>query len=414
MNVAVIGGGVIGLLCAFELRRRGADVVVVDAGPMGGGCSTGNGGWVCPSIATPLPGPGTTTASLRWLLRADSPLYIRPAAIPGLAGWLWAFRGHCNRASYDAGVAALAALSERAADRYENLVDADIDCELERRGTLLATADPAELEREAEVLRALEPYGVGPVEVWDRGALLADQPSLAPELAGALLVRSDAHVRPESLCGGLVAWLEENGARLWADMRVTGFRVDGRVVRAAATSAETIEADAFVLATGAEIGGLARTLGLELPVTAGKGYSITIDGAGGALTRPVHIGDAKMGFTPFEGALRVLGTMELSGINARLDPRRVAALERAAIRYIPDLSLEQRRVDWVGMRPVTPDGLPVIGPAPGVSNAFVATGHQMLGVTLAPATGVAIAELVLEGRSSVELTRFGAGRFRRA
>jgi D-amino-acid dehydrogenase len=172
-----------------------------------------------------------------------------------------------------------------------------------------------------------------------------------------------------------------------------------------------VDADAFVLAAGAECGRLAGLAGKPLPVQAGKGYSITIGGPEVTLAQPLFLDGAKVGFTPFRDAVRILGTMEFSGINRDLDRRRLRILESAARRFVPGLLDAGDRRDWVGMRPVTPDGLPIIGPLPGAENVWVATGHQMLGVTLAPPTGRLVADLVCGRAPAVDPAPFRADRF---
>ncbi len=410
VRVAVVGGGVIGLCVAHSLRARGADVTVIERDRVGHGCSLGNGGWVCPSISTPLPGPGLTLASLRALTRSDSPLYIRPSALPRLAGWLWAFRRHCDAAHYATGVAALAALNADTATRYDELAAAGVAFEMRRNGLLLAFRDPRRCDAELDALSALAPYGVGPVERLDGRGLAESEPGLAGGLEAGLVVHSDRHVRPETLTAGLAAHLRAGGAEIVEGFEVRWLVSEGRRVRAAAGPGGDLEADVFVLATGAECGRLARQVGVRLSVTAGKGYSITVARPPVGMGRPAYLPEAKMGFTPFEGALRVLGTLELSGINRRLDPRRLANLERGARRYLPGLLDGGARQDWVGMRPVTPDGLPHIGRLPTRDNVYAATGHQMLGVTLAPATGHALAQAILEGRSDTDLCPFDPAR----
>ena len=172
-----------------------------------------------------------------------------------------------------------------------------------------------------------------------------------------------------------------------------------------------IESDAIVVAAGAETGRIARRLGARLPLTAGKGYSLTVHRPRIHARRPSYVAGTRVGMTPFEGMLRVLGTMELSGINRRLDRRRVDALRRTILEVVPG-ALEGERVEaWVGMRPVTSDGLPAIGRLPGIRNVYVATGHQMLGVTLGPSTGYALADLITEGTSDIDLSPFDPGRF---
>ena len=421
MRVAVVGGGIVGLCAAHYLERRGAEVVLLERGEVGGGCSKGNGGWVCPSISRPLPAPGLTFTSLRWMLRSDSPLYIKPSAMPGLMGWLWAFRRHCNAGSYGAGVAALAALNAATDRLYRGLADDGVEFEHAESGTILAYDDEGERRQAAELLSKLGEERVGPVDVLDREALRKAEPDLGGNLIG-LRMRGDTHVRPESLCGGIAASLEARGVEIRTGVRVVGFTRAGRRLRAMVARnpgtgaadvgrAEEIGADVFVLAAGAETAALVATLGRRLPVQAGKGYSITVRNARVRLSQPLHVTPARIGFTPFRGAVRTIGTMEFSGINLRLDPRRVAILERAARRYLPGALDGSERVDWVGMRPVTPDGLPAIGWLPGLPNVCVATGHQMLGVTLAPSTGHALAQLVLEGRSELDLAPFDPARF---
>lgn len=408
--MAVVGGGVIGLLCAYELDRAGAAVVVLERDAPGAGCSLGNGGWVCPSLAVPLPTPGLL-ASLRLLFRPQSPLYIAPAAIPRLAGWLWAFRSHCNSRDYEHGVEALGALGASTLRLYGELEEAGVAFEREERGMLLAYASRSKLEEGRRELEEMARFGVGPVRALGPAELAEAEPDLAEGLRGGLLVEGEAHVRPETLCAGVAAHLAEAGVEILSGREVRSFATEGRTVRAALASGEDIEADAFVLACGAETGLMTRLLDRPLPVTAGKGYSITVDEPAATLRHPAYLPESKVGFTPFEGAIRILGTMELSGINRRLDRRRLAILERAARAYLPGALEGARRRDWVGMRPVTPDGLPIIGRLAGWDNAWVATGHQMLGVTLAPATGRALAESIAGGEPEVDLAAFDPARF---
>ncbi len=414
--MAVLGGGVVGLLCAHYLLELGAEVVVVDKASMGSGCSLGNMGWICPSIATPLPAPGLTLQSLRWLTRVDSPLYVKPGAIPRLAGWLRAFRRHCNAESHARGVAALGLLTERTPELYDGLRARGIHFEEGRAGLLLAYDDPAKLDAAAQELSATRRFGVGPIEALDRAALVEREPALTGGLVGGLLVSSDRHVRPESLTAGVSSSIAERGAELVEGAAVTGFEVDGRRVRAAQVvrgdgGRVEIEADAFVLAAGAETGLMSFQLGIELPIQAGKGYSITVEDPAVTVSQPTYFAGSKVGLTPFAGAHRVAGTMELSGINRTLDRRRLVNLERAVARFIPGALDGGARTEWVGMRPLTPDGLPAIGMLPSRDNAFVATGHQMLGVTLAPATGYALAHLVCNGCSPIALQAFDPARF---
>ena len=182
-------------------------------------------------------------------------------------------------------------------------------------------------------------------------------------------------------------------------------------MRAIVTSRGDLEVDAVVLAAGAQTGTLARMAGWRIPLTAGKGYSVTIERPARQLRQPLYLGDARVGMTPFKGALRLGGTMELSGVNRRMDTARVRALRRAVSREVDIPEAREGGRAWVGMRPMVPDTLPVIGRLPSCENVYVNTGHQMLGVTLAPGSGWALAGLMVAGRSGVGLGAFGVGRF---
>ena len=306
---------------------------------------------------------------------------------------------------------ALAALNVVTRGLYQGLQADGVEFEMEKSGTLLVYSDERSLSRSCAELEALELFGVGPVDVLDRIALHETAPTLTGDFAGALVVHSDFRVRPDTLCEGLVRYLLGQGVEVVEGFEVKDFVHVGTVTKSAIGVAGEVEADVFLLAAGAETSLLSSRLHAPLPVQAGKGYSITVDNPRATLSRPTYLANAKIGFTPFDGSIRVVGTMELSGINLKVDVRRISVLEQAASRYLPGALEGDRRVDWVGMRPVTPDGLPAIGALPSSDNTFVATGHQMLGITLAPVTGKALAQLILEGRSEIDLTSFDPARF---
>jgi D-amino-acid dehydrogenase len=407
MHVAVVGGGIIGLLCAHHLARRGARVTLVERARVGAGCSAGNAGWVTPSVSIPLPAPGLRGKSMRWMLRADSPLYIRPSAVPRLLPFLLGFWRHCNRRDFDRGVAAYAELAADTMALYDELEADGVVFEWAGDGLLMAFRDAADMAHEMAILDA---QGYGPLRVLDSAELVALEPALRPPFAGGIHVLPERTVRPESVCAATAARLRRDHEVL-EERPVRGLRLEGRRAVAAELADGAIEADAFVIATGAEAAALSRACGCPLPLQAGKGYSVTVEKPRVALRHPLYLGSIKVGITPFRGALRIAGTMELSGINLRLDGRRVAALVRGAESCVPGVSEGASRREWVGMRPITPDGLPILGRLPTTDNVYVATGHQMLGVTLAPATGRVMAELILEGGSSVDLAPFAVERF---
>lgn len=409
MKVAVVGGGVIGLCTAHYLEKLGAEVVILERGTLGGGCSRGNAGWICPSISFPLPAPGLTLTSLRWLLRSDSPLYLKPGALPILAPWLSSFRRYCNQAQFERGATALAALAESTLELFDELHREIGPFEHGRDGLLMVFDSTRALDQEWDLLRWSGYQDKTRRLSFDE--LLDAEPAIGPGVAGGLLAEPEWHVRPESLCGALSDSLRARGAEVLERAEVHRIQTNGDRAVALLTAEGDVRADAFVLATGAEAGRLSAQLGISLPMQAGKGYSLTIDKPTTPIGRPLYLVEGKVTVTPFEDALRVAGTMELSGINERIDRRRVVALKRAAQRYAPRVLDGDGITEWVGMRPLTPDGLPVIGALPTVRNVSVASGHQMLGMTLGPSTGKALASAMLGTRESVDLNPFDPSRF---
>lgn len=408
MRVVIVGGGIIGLLAGHYLVDKGAAVTVIERDRLGAACSSGNAGWISPSICHPLPAPGLRSKSLRWMFRSDSPLYIKPSAVPRMWPFLLRFWAHCNQADFARGGRAMAALGADTMELYDDLEADGVEFEWHGDGLLMVFGTAADL---ADQQRLLEQFEYGPYEVLTGDEALAREPALAPRVAGAIHILPERVVRPEAVCAATAERLRESGAELVEDTTVDGLRVEAGRCRAAQTAAGEIEADLFLLATGAEASALSSACGHPLPLQAGKGYSVTVTEPRTIVRHPLYLFTSKVGVTPFESAIRVAGTMELSGINLHLDPRRLAALERAANADVPGVLEGGARTPWVGMRPITPDGLPILGRLEGIDNLFVATGHQMMGVTLAPATGKVMAELMLEGSSSVDLEPFSPSRF---
>src|SRR5690606_12347931 len=203
-------------------------------------------------------------------------------------------------------------------------------------------------------------------------------------------------------------------AEMRSGVEVTGFRRRGRQVTAVETRIGTFEADQVLIATGAWLGKTAKLAGVRIPMTAGKGYNATVTNPELKLQHPLYLVDVRVAVSPFENALRISGTMELSGINTNLDPRRVDAIRRGANRYISGWDKGTSQTTWVGMRPMVPDGLPVIGRAPGYENLFIAGGHAMVGISLGPSTGAVVADLMTTGQCETDLSPFDPARFERS
>ncbi|MBK8250008.1 MAG: FAD-dependent oxidoreductase [Gemmatimonadetes bacterium] len=409
-RTVVVGGGAIGLACAHGLARRGRQVTVLDKGALGDACTKGNAGWVVPSLSAPIPAPGMTWTSLKWMLSSESPLYIAPSATPRLARWLWRFWRHCNERDFEAGLHAVATLNRGTLAAFDALARDGIEVELHRKGLLCAFERSTHMEAYRAEFTYLREYGYAVPTAMRGDEVRALEPALSDHVTCGFLTPEEYHVRPESLASGYAAKLASMGVEIRAGVTVLGGRADARSVLLETTEG-ALEADDVLVAAGAWSGEVIGHFGVRLPVQAGKGYSLTIDGAGERLQRPVYFGETKIAATPFDGALRFAGTMELSGVNERIDPRRMAGIRKGIARFVRD-ELPPGGAEWVGMRPLTPDGLPLLGHVPGFGNLWVATGHAMLGITLAPVTGDVMGALMTGEPASRALSAFEPGRFR--
>jgi len=410
-KIVVVGAGVIGLLSAYEIRRRGGDVTVIDKAEPGGACSLANTGWVVPSFSSPLPGPGMVATTLRWMASADNPVYIKPTTVPSMARWLWQFWRHCNQEDYDAGLAAVANLNRHTILLFDAIMADGVDFEMHDSGLLCAFATQPAYDRTLANLEAIDATIGLSIDELKGASLMAKEPNLTDNVVGALFIAGERHIRPDTLNAGLVDWLTRAGVEIVSGVEMQGVTQDGLAVTGIETSAGPMDADTLLIATGAWSGDLAWELGFQLPMQAGKGYTITVESPEMNLKGPVYLPEKKIVTSPFEGALRIGGTMELSGINDDINPRRLAAIRRGAEAFLPGCFQGESETEWVGMRPLTPDGLPVIGRAPNFDNVYLATGHAMLGVTLGPATAAAAADLVLAGHTGVPIAPFDPARF---
>jgi D-amino-acid dehydrogenase len=410
-RVVIVGGGVIGLCIAHALVAEGADVVVFDAGRFGDGASRGNAGWITPGLSAPLAAPGTMAQALRWMPDPRSPLLVRPTVSPRFLRWSYDFWRACAPARHRAGMAALVPFGQRTLGAFDRLAASGVTFEEHRDGLLFVAHREKVIAHEQELFAEQQAFGyAGQVERLDAAAVHALEPALHDDVAGGLLAHAERHVRPETLTSGLVAHLRASGADLREHVAVRGLARAGRGWRVQTTAGDETAAH-VVLATGVACRPMLAALGVRGPVEAAKGYSVTAHGTGRAPRRPLYLLEAKLGVSPFAGEVRLAGTLELGVRSTSLTRRRVEALDRAAARYLADWQPGTARADWAGMRPLTPDGLPIIGTVPGHDGLTVATGHGLLGVTLAPATAELLAPLVLRGERHPELEPFRVERF---
>lgn len=401
-KVAVVGGGVIGLWTAYHLAAAGIGVAVFERDRVGSGASRGNAGEVSPALCVPLPAPGLIGASLRTLHRSDSALYVRPQPSAALARFLLGFAWNSRPARYAAGAAALRELGADVVASYRELGEMGLALGEEPYIIVHGSRDGAELARRQVVEQAADRFKVSD-SVLGSAELAALEPCLAGAAAG-FLIEGQLTLDPAVLVDGLAARLRARGVEIREGARVTAIDPGAGGVTVATTEGR-VQADAVVLAAGVWSVALAATIGVRLPIFPGKGYSFTAP-VTEEPKHPILLEEPHVALTPLAGGTRVAGTMELDLQHDRFDPRRVEAIAAAAAPYLRGVRWDERWAEWVGPRPMTPSGLPLIGPTGDSGRVYVAAGHNMFGVTLAPATGRAIAQLIVRGSADINLRPF--------
>lgn len=412
-HVTIVGGGVIGLAAAWELRQRGAEVTILDSREPGMAASAVNAGWVSPSLASPVPAPGLIQQSFKWMLDPESPLYIRPRLDPGFLVWLYRFWRSCNESKYMAGLEATARLGQQTMVDMDRWVEQGVEFEMHDYGLLFAFRNLDEMESELKAFETVVPYGFARPKPWLGDELREQEPVLGPEILGGYMVKEERTVQPVSLVKGLVNALEKSGVELRVGSPVVDIDVSGGRVVAVRTPTERLETEHVLIAAGAWSRDVAKLAGAKVPIEAGKGYGLDFRPKPVSPRSSIYMHEDRVAVSPFDDGLRLSGTMELSGITERFTERRINAIHKAGKRLLNGFPQDAKPVHvWTGMRPMAPDGLPVLGKVPGFGNMTIASGHAMLGVTLAAVTGVNMAELIATGRMPEILEPFDPARFK--
>lgn len=415
-RVCVIGAGVVGASSAYWLARRGWDVTLIDRGRVGAACSHGNCGYICPSHVFPLAKPGAMASMLPLLFKPNSAFKIRLRFAPALWGFLARFAACCHDTNlvHQSAQALHDLLIASKRDYQEMIRDAGIDAEWQALGCLFISRTQHHLEAFEGANREIQDrFGYSATRL-DGRALASKEPTLRDDLAGAWYFDCDAHVRPDRFMSGLHAVLQRMDVRIIEGCSATSFEGEASRVRRVLTAQGPIDADAFVVATGAWTGQLSGLVGCRLPIEPGKGYSLTFSRPASCPTLPMIFEEDRVAVTPFDSGFRLGSMMEFAGFDDSIRPERLRVLTRVVPTYFKDFLLPPDPEPWFGWRPMTPDGRPYIGVSPKWSNVTIAAGHNMIGMSTGPGTGRLVAELVSGDKPSIDAFPFRLDRVRHA
>ena len=410
VDVLVLGAGIVGLSTAIELQKAGRQVTVIDKGEPGFGCSYGNAGWMTPCFSMPLPQPGMFFKSIGWLLNPDSPLRIKPQPSWLLVRWMTHFLLAMNERRMNQSVAVLTDISKYSLDFYADLATrAPKTFGFDQKGLLLVSGTDDGLKAAKIEMDLMNARGV-PGKLMTGDEISAMEPSLKPGLKGGVYFPKEAHSEPLLTVQALVSELEELGGKVLSRTEafdfVTSNAGGSSKIEEVHTTRGKFKADLVLLAMGTWSDELARRLGLRVPILGGKGYRIITNSFDVKPQHPIMIVDRKIAVTPrYDGATSVAGTLELVNQDFEITPRRLNNIITGTQQYMHMSKGEPEIKEiWRGLRPCTPDGVPMIGFSKKHSNLFYQIGHQMLGLQSAPGSGRVAADLIM-GRPSITDTK---------
>lgn len=422
-GITIIGSGVIGLFSAYYLNKQGYEVTIIERSNGDDSCSMGNAGMIVPSHFIPLAVPGMIEKGIKWMFNSESPFYVKPRLNLDLLSWGLKFYQAANKKQVERAMPALRDISLLSKALYQELAKTpDFDFAFEEKGLMMLCKTEHSFEEEVEVAHQANELGLK-TKVLSTKELHEYEPEVKPDVAGAIFYEGDAHLYPNQLVKNLKKHLENKGVKFLYNTEVTGFEFEKSEIKSIkikqsvgeAINHSSLSINHLIIATGSWSPLLADMLNIGLPMQAGKGYSVTYEqNQGKKLNIPSILLEARVAITPMsENLIRFGGTMEIGGLNDEINMNRVRGIIKAVPNYFPDYQIEmpQKEQVWYGLRPCSPDGLPYIGRTNKYKNLVIASGHAMMGLSLAPATGKLVQEVIDNQKNSIDIGLYKPERY---
>ncbi|AEI50163.1 NAD(P)/FAD-dependent oxidoreductase [Runella slithyformis] len=412
-SVTIIGGGVSGLFSAYYLQKAGYSVTIIEQGSFADGCSFGNAGMIVPSHIVPLAQPGMISKGLRWMLKSTSPFYVKPRLSWDLMKWGMLFWKHSTEEHVRRSIPVLRDISLLSKKLFQELAaSGEADFGWHERGLLMLYKN-ADTEHEmAEEAHLANQAGIV-AERLTGAQVQALEPDVRVDVRGAVYYPGDAHITPNLLLKNLLSFLKNQGVQVLENEEIFGFEKEGTEIRAVQTNKGKHHVEELVIAAGAWSPVLTEKLGISLPLQGGKGYSFMLNNVTNNIKVPAIMLEARATATPMGSDLRFAGTLEVAGTDMTVNMNRVRGIVQGINNYYPELEVTLPKVEsvWRGLRPCSPDGLPYIGRVRGLVNVTLATGHGMMGISLGPATGKLVSEIIAGTSGSMDINDFNPLRF---
>lgn len=413
-NICIVGGGIIGLFSAYYLSKKSCQITLVEQTDLSDGCSFGNAGMIVPSHIIPLAAPGMMAKGMKMLLDSQSPFYIKPRASTDLLKWGYHFYKASTEHHVRHAIPLLRDISLLSRQLYKTLAEEDsFQFGFQEKGLLMLYQTAQVEKEEAETAKIANGVGI-PAHILSAKEVQDLETEIQVAVRGGVYFPKDAHLIPQVLVKELIKYLENKGVKILDKTNVTSFEKKNGQIQAVITSSGKVDKlDEVVLSTGAWSPLLTSQLGLTLPMQSGKGYSFTLKNRLTNVQIPSILTEAKVAVTPMETDLRFAGTMEITDVDLSVNMQRVRGIVDAIPKFYPEIkvNLPEKETIWKGLRPCSPDGLPYIGRSKHLKNLIIATGHAMMGISLAPATGKLIQEIATNEALSMAIEGFSPERF---
>jgi D-amino-acid dehydrogenase len=412
-NVAIVGGGIIGLCSAYYLNRAGHKVTIFDDGNLDDTCSIGNAGMIVPSHIIPLAAPGMIAKGIRWMFNSKSPFYVKPRLNGQLIRWGMKFYSHANKEHVERSIPVLKEISLLSKSLYQQLHSAKhFDFGYEERGLMMLYQSADTEKEEIEAAHLSNKNGIE-AQILSLAEVQKLEPDVEVRARGGVYFPGDAHLVPQTLVKNLIAYLKQQGVIIRSQTRVNDFTLNGTKVESLVESGGQLSFDEYIIATGAWSGVFCEKLGIDIPMQSGKGYSFTLTDVVKNIHIPSILIEGRVAVTPMGSSLRFGGTMEINGTDRSVNMNRVKGIVETIPKFYREMKVNVPKLQevWNGLRPCSPDGLPYIGRSKKLTNVIIATGHSMMGLSLGPATGKLVSELVDEKPASMDLSALNPERY---
>ena len=410
-NIVIIGGGIIGLCTAYYLNEKGHNVTIVDKSDMSSGTSYVNAGYLSPSHLIPLASPDSLKNGLKWMFDSKSPLYIKPRFSLSLLNWMYAFAKSSSNSHVNKSIPLIKDITLLSQKLYDEIKQkSDFNFHYDKKGLLMLCKSQKYLDSESKLVDTAVSHGLN-AKMVTKSDLKKIEPNIEIDSIGGSYFNCDFHTTPNEFMSEMKKYLKISGVKIIKNTKITDINIKNGIIKNINSFENKIYADEFILCAGSWSNLLSKKLNLNLLLQAGKGYSINILDKT-KITIPAILSEAKVAVTPMNGFTRIAGTMEIAGINKNISKARVDTIVKLSKNYYPDLKIKSTDINNAssGLRPVSPDGLPYIGRSSKCDNLIIATGHAMMGWSMATATGLIVSEILEKKKLSLNIESYSPDR----